>query len=241
VQRLTAGICVALALAPAAVARADDPDDPDEATAKAEARREDEQAKREEAEARNAEILASATGVKLTFRLGVRFLSAAPFSKTYESVLTAYGFDSMSAVVEGAADAGISPWRFLDLGVHTGYSFGSGGTAAGSSGGLLAFHDLEVGGFAYAIFGRKDRRRAGDFGGGVEGGAMFPFLVLNGDVSRATLPYIGPVVLARLFGDARVQTAVHVRYLVANWSNAFGSVGLPVGGFSISVGANLAL
>jgi hypothetical protein len=37
------------------------------------------------------------------------------------------------------------------------------------------------------------------------------------------------------------QTEVHVRYLVANWGDAFGSVGLPLGGFSVSVGANLSL
>jgi hypothetical protein len=171
----------------------------------------------------------------------VRFLSSSPFGNTYQSVLTAYGYNSLSAVVEGAGDVAISPWRYLDFGVHTGYSFGSGGSAGGS-GGLLTLHDVELGGFAYAIFGRTDPRRSGTFGAGVEGGAMLPFLVLRGDVQSARLPYVGPVVLARLFGGTRVQTAVHIRYLVANWSNAFsGAVGLPLGGFSLSVGVNLSL
>ena len=70
---------------------------------------------------------------------------------------------------------------------------------------------------------------------------MLPFLLLRGDVTSARLPYVGPVVLARLAGDSRVQTAIHVRYVVANWPGAFGPVGLPLGGFSISVGANLSL
>jgi hypothetical protein len=146
----------------------------------------------------------------------------------------------MSALLEGAADAGFSPWRWLDLGVHTGYAFGSAGSDRGS-GGLLTLHALDLGGFVYTIFGRSDPRRAGTFGAGVEGGAMLPFLVLRGDVTSARLPYVAPVVLARLIGDAKVQTMVQVRYLITNWSNAFGTVGLPLGGISISVGANLSL
>jgi hypothetical protein len=195
---------------------------------------------REAARAKDEAMIARAKGVKLTFRVGVRFLQSSPFSKTYANVLEAYGYNSMAALVEGAADVAVSPWRYLDLGVHTGYAFGSGGTSGGS-GGTLTFHELEVGGFAYTIFGRTDERRAGTFGVGAEGGAMFPFLILRGDVSRTSVPYVGPVLLARLFGDARVQTAVHVRYLVANWAGAFNGVGMPLGGFSISLGANLAL
>jgi hypothetical protein len=179
--------------------------------------------------------------VKLGFRLGVRFLATAPFSHVYQHVLTAYGYNSLSALVEGAGDVAISPWRYLDIGLHTGYAFGTAGTAGGSSG-LMTLHDVEIGGFAYGIIGRSDVRRPGTFGFGVEGGAMFPFLVLRGDVSRAGLPYIAPVVLARLFGNARLQTAINVRYLVTNWSNVFsGGVNLPLGGFSISIGANVSL
>jgi hypothetical protein len=199
-----------------------------------------------DAEARDADLakdeaaFARAKGVKLTFRLGVRFLQSSPFSKTYTNVLAAYGYTSMAALVEGAADVAVSPWRYIDVGVHTGYAFGSGGTSGGS-GGMLSLHELEVGGFAYTIFGRTDVRKAGTFGVGAEGGGMFPFMILRGDVSRTSVPYVGPVLLARLFGDTRVQTAVHVRYLVANWPGAFNGVGLPLGGFSISVGANLSL
>lgn len=192
------------------------------------------------AEAKDAAHVARAKGYKLTFRLGVRFLQTAPFSKVYQHVLTGYGYGSMSAIVEGAADVAVSPWRWLDMGVHTGYAFGSAGTSGGS-GGLLSLHAVELGGFAYAVFGRSDRRRPGTIGAGVEGGAMLPFLVLRGDVTSARLPYIGPVLLARLAGDARVQTTVHLRYLVANWSNAFGTVGLPLGGFSLGGGVNLSL
>jgi hypothetical protein len=213
----------------------------DDDEAKEQEKRAVEAERKSEEEAKDAELVARAKGVKLTFRLGVRFLSSAPFSKTYQNVLTAYGYNSLSALVEGAADVAWSPWRFIDLGVHTGYGFGDGGSTGGS-GGTLTLHDLELGGFAYAIIGRNDLRRAGPFGVGVEGGAMFPFLVLRGDVESARIPYVGPVLLARLLGDARVQTAIHLRYVIANWSNAFaGGVGLPLGGFSISVGANLSL
>jgi hypothetical protein len=232
-----AALALAASLAPAA-ARAEEPEEP---RGDDEAARETEAAKVAEAEAKAAADEASAKGIKLTFRLGVRFLQTAPFSKVYQNVLTAYGYGSMSAIVEGAADAAVSPWRWLDLGVHTGYAFGSAGSTPGGSGGLLMLHELEVGGFLYGIYGRSDRRRPGTLGAGVEGGAMFPFLVLRGDATSARVPYIGPVLLARLLGDSRVQTAIHVRWLAANWSNAFGNVGLPLGGFSISVGANLTL
>jgi hypothetical protein len=106
---------------------------------------------------------------------------------------------------------------------------------------MLTLHVFEVGGFACAIFGRTDPRKSGYFGAGVEGGAMFPFLLLRGEATESTQPYIGPVLLARLLGGQRVQTTINLRYLVANWSNAFGSVNLPLGGFSLSVGANLSL
>ena len=188
----------------------------------------------------DAAHVAAAKGVKLSFRLGVRFLQTAPFSKVYQHVLTGYGYGSMSALVEGAADAAVSPSRWIDLGLHTGYSFGSGGSSGGS-GGTLTLHTAELGGFAYVIFGRSDRRRSGTLGAGVEGGAMLPFMVLRGDVTSGRLPYVGPVVLARLAGDAKVQTTLQVRYLIANWSNAFGTVGLPLGGFTISGGVNLSL
>jgi hypothetical protein len=198
---------------------------------------------RSAAEARakaDAAHIARAKGVKLSFRLGVRFLETAPFSKVYEHVLGAYGYGSMSALVEGAADAGFSPWRWMDLGVHTGYAFGSAGSSGGS-GGLLMLHELEVGGYALTVFGRSDYRRAGAFAAGVEGGAMFPFLLLRGDTTSAQVPYVAPVLVARLIGDAKIQTIVQARYLVANWGNAFGTVGLPLGGLSISIGANLSL
>jgi hypothetical protein len=220
----------------AGAARADDLDEskaPEDARAAEEAKAAE--------DAKEAAVYERAKGVKLSFRLGVRFLGSSPFSHVYQHVLTAYGYNSLSAVVEGVGDVAISPWRWIDLGVHTGYAFGSGGSAGGSSG-LLTLHEIELAGFAYAIFGRTDPRRPGTFGVGAEGGVMFPFLVLRGDVSHASLPYGGPVLLARLVGNARVQTAIQVKYLIANWSNVFGgAVGLPLGGFSISVGANLSL
>jgi hypothetical protein len=201
--------------------------------------------KADDARAEDDARAAANKGVKLSFRLGVRFLQTAPFSQAYQNVLSAYGFTPMSAIVEAAADAGGSPASWLDVGVHTGYAFGSGGVASGSSGGALMLQSVEVGGFAYGILGRTDRRRPGTFGFGVEGGAMLPFLLLHGDVTSARLPYIAPVVLARLSGDSRIQTAIHVRYLIANWGDAFGpagaAVGLPLGGFSVSIGANLSL
>jgi len=237
--QLAAGLLAAGLLA-AAIPRAARAEEPDDARG-GEAEREAEQARAAEAEARAAEAEANAKGIKLTFRLGVRFLQTAPFSKVYQNVLTAYGYGSMSAIVEGAADAAVSPSRWIDMGVHAGYAFGSAGSTPGGSGGLLMLHEAEVGGFVYGIYGRSDRRRPGTFGAGVEGGALFPFLVLRGDATSARLPYVGPVLLARLLGDSRVQTAIHVRWLVANWNNAFGTVGLPLGGFSISVGANLSL
>jgi hypothetical protein len=203
--------------------------DPDEARAADEAKREEE-----------ARYVAAAKGVKLSFRLGVRFLQTAPFSKVYQHVLNGYGYGSMSAILESAADVAVSPWRWIDLGFHAGYDFGSAGTSGGS-GGLMTLHVAELGGFAYFVYGRDDRRRPGTIAGGVEGGAMLPFLVLRGDATSARLPYIGPVVLLRLLGDAKVQPTVQVRYVVANWGNAFGTVGLPLGGFSISAGANLSL
>lgn len=212
----------------------------DETRAEDDPRADDAKTEREAKAAADAAHLAAAKGVKLTFRLGVRFLQTAPFSKVYQHVLTGYGYGSMSAIVEGGADVAVSPWRWLDLGVHTGYSFGSAGSSGGS-GGVLTLHAVELGGFACAIFGRNDRRKPGTLGVGVEGGAMLPFLILRGDVESARLPYIGPVILARLAGDARIQTAVHVRYLVASWNDLFGSVGLPLGGFSISGGVNLSL
>ncbi len=197
-------------------------------------------AKSEDAKADDEARVAANKGIKLSFRLGVRFLQTAPFSQVYQTVLGAYGFTPMSAIVEAAADAAVSPASWLDVGVHTGYAFGSGGTAD-PSGGLLTLHEVEVGGFAYGILGRKDRRRPGTLGFGAEGGVMLPFLVLRGDVTSARLPYVAPVVLARLSGDSRLQTAIQVRYLIANWSHAFGPVGLPLGGFSVSVGANFSL
>ena len=197
-------------------------------------------AKSEDTKAEDDARAAANKGIKLSFRLGVRFLQTAPFSQVYQTVLSAYGYTSMSAIVEAAADAAVSPASWLDLGVHTGYAFGSGGSTGGS-GGVLTLQEAEVGGFAYGILGRKDRRRPGTLGFGAEGGVMLPFLVLRGDVTSARLPYVGPVVLARLSGDSRIQTAIHVRYLIADWSHAFGPVGLPLGGFSVSVGANLSL
>jgi hypothetical protein len=191
----------------------------------------DDDAKGEDTKAEDDARAAANKGIKLSFRLGVRFLQTAPFSQVYQTVLSAYGYTSMSAIVEAAADAAVSPASWLDLGVHTGYAFGSGGSTGGS-GGVLTLQEAEVGGFAYG---------PGTLGFGVEGGAMLPFLVLRGDVTSARLPYVGPVVLARLSGDSRIQTAIHVRYLIADWSHAFGPVGLPLGGFSVSVGANLSL
>ena len=236
-QRLTASAALLLALSFAGAAQAQEIlDEAQEETPRA-------PHARAAAEARakaDAEHIAQAKGVKLAFRLGVRFLETAPFSKVYEHVLNGYGYGSMSAMVEGSADAGISPWRWMDIGVHTGYAFGSAGTSGGV-GGLLTLHEVEVGGYALVIFGRSDPRRAGTFGAGVEGGGMFPFLLLRGDTSSARLPYVAPVLMARLIGDAKVQTTVQVRYLVANWGNAFGTVGLPLGGLSVSVGANLSL
>jgi hypothetical protein len=232
VGALLAGALLAGAVHPAHAQEPDDGKAEDEAKA-AEERRAEEEAKTAQAEA-------NAKGVKLTFRLGVRFLQTAPFSKTYQNVLSAYGYGSMSAILEGAADAAISPWTWLDLGVHGGYAFGSAGSA-GAAGSLLTLHEAEVGGFVYGIFGRRDRRRPGSIGAGVEGGAMFPFLLLRGQATTASLPYVAPVVLLRLPGSSTVQTAIHVRYLIANWSDAFGAVGLPLGGFSISIGANLSL
>jgi hypothetical protein len=231
VKRTTPVVLGALLAAAPGAARAQDREakDPDEARAADEAKREEE-----------ARYVAGSKGVKLTFRLGVRFLQTAPFNKVYQHVLTAYGYGSMSAILEGAADVAASPWRWIDLGFHAGYGFGSAGSSGGS-GGLLTLHAAELGGFVYGVYGRDDRRRPGTIAAGVEGGAMLPFLLLRGDVTSARLPYIGPVVLARLAGDAKVQPTVQVRYLVANWSNAFGMVGLPLGGFSVSVGANLSL
>jgi hypothetical protein len=213
----------------------------DEATRGGDAKAEATHADEEDARAaEDAEAERVAKGVKLTFRLGVRFLSTSPFSKVYQNVLSAYGYGSMSALVEGAADAALSPFRWLDLGVHTGYGFGSAGTSGGS-GGLLTLHSAELGGFAYGIFGRSDRRLPGTLGAGVEGGTELPFLVLRGQWTNAVLPYVAPVVLARLRVSSGVQTAIHVRYLIANWGDGFGKVGLPLGGFSVSVGANLSL
>jgi hypothetical protein len=230
-KRAAPALLGALLVAAPKVARAEDPEpkDPDEIKAADEAKREEE-----------ARYFAAAKGVKLSFRLGVRFLQTAPFSKVYQHVLTGYGYGSMSAILDSAVDVAVSPWRWIDLGFHAGYDFGSAGTSGGS-GGLLTLHVAELGGFALFVYGREDRRRPGTIAGGVEGGAMLPFLLLRGDVTSARLPYIGPVILARLPGDARVQPTVQVRYLVANWSNAFGAVGLPLGGFSISAGANLSL
>ncbi len=225
-----------LLVASARAARAAEPDDDEAAREKADAAKVEAEQAKAEVEAR----FARAVGIKLGFRLGVRFLQSAPFSKTYVNVLGAYGYGTLSALLEAAGDVGVSPASWLDLGVHTGYAFGNGGTSGGS-GGLLTLHVLEVGGFACGIFGRSDRRRAGNYGVGVEGGVMAPILLLRGDATSARLPYVGPVLLARFFGDSTVQTAVHVRYLVANWGDAFGSVGLPLGGFSVSVGANLSL
>jgi hypothetical protein len=229
-----AAVALAAMTSPARTAHAEEPDEP-----KPEEAKPSEEARAAE-DAKDLELVEHAKGVKLGFRLGVRFLASSPFSHVYQHVLTAYGYNSLSALVEGAGDVAISPWRFLDIGLHTGYAFGTAGSAGGS-GGVLTLHELEVGGFACAIFGRTDLRRAGTFGAGVEGGAAFPFLVLRGDVSRSGLPYIAPVLLARLIGNARVQTAIHVRYIIANWSNVLGPVNLPLGGFSISVGANLSL
>jgi hypothetical protein len=234
--RLSTPLLVAalLAATPRA-ARAEEPAEPDD-----DAKAEEAKAAAEAKAAEEARAEKNAKGVKLTFRLGVRFLQSAPFSKVYQNVLTAYGYGSMSALLEGAADVAVSPFSWLDLGFHGGYGFGNGGSSGGS-GGVLTLHTFEVGGFACGIFGRSDRRRAGTFGVGVEGGAELPFLLLRGEATSARLPYVGPVLLARLLGDSTVQTAVHVRYLVTNWSDAFGTVGLPLGGFSVSVGANLSL
>jgi hypothetical protein len=237
VKLLAPALAAAITATAPRAARAGEPGSDDDD--KAEKSKADE-AKAEEERAAEEARLERAKGVKVTFRLGVRFLQSAPFSKVYENVLTAYGYGSMSALLEAAGDVAVSPASWLDLGVHTGYAFGNGGSDGGS-GGLLTLHVLEVGGFACGILGRSDRRRAGNFGFGVEGGAMVPFLLLRGEATTARLPYVGPVLLGRFFGSGMVQTAVHVRYLVANWSDAFGSVGLPLGGFSVSVGANLSL
>ncbi len=237
-NRLAPALAAALLATLPRPARAADPDADDRDDGKSESRIDE--TKAAEAKAEDEARLARAKGIKLTFRLGVRFLQSAPFSKVYQNILAAYGYGSMSALLEAAGDVGVSPASWLDLGVHTGYAFGNGGSAGGS-GGLLTLHVLEVGGFAYGIIGRSDRRRPGNFGFGAEGGAMIPFLALRGDATTARLPYVGPVLLGRFFGAGAVQTAVHIRYLVANWSNAFGTVGMPLGGFSISVGANLSL
>jgi hypothetical protein len=230
-------LAVALLLASPRAARAEEID---EATRGGDTKEETARAEEAARAAEDAEVVRTAKGIKLTLRLGVRFLSTAPFSKLYQSVLSAYGYGSMSALVEGAADAALSPWSWLDCGVHAGYGFGSAGTSGGS-GGLLTLHSVELGGFAYGIFGRSDRRRPGTLGAGVEGGAELPFLVLRGQWTNAALPYVAPVVLARLRASSGVETAIQVRYVIANWGDAFGKVGLPLGGFSVSVGANFSL
>jgi hypothetical protein len=181
-------------------------------------------------------------GIKLAFRIGTRSLGTSPFGKTYGNILSEYGYDALSPLLEVAADVAVSPSRHLDLGVHTGYSFASAGSVSGGS--ALDLHAIELGAFAYAVFGRADRRLPGYFCAGVEGGAMFPFLVVNGTAAGGQVPYIGPTVLVHLWDESTprpVQAVIQLRYLIADWPDAFGKVGLPLGGLSLSVGAHLTL
>jgi hypothetical protein len=177
---------------------------------------------------------------QLTFRLGPRFAQLAPFSHTYSNVLTAYGYGPMSAFVEGSADAAYRFVQHLELGAHAGYMFGSAGSDGGS-GGLLTLHTIELGGVVHGVFFRGQYPWAGGLGFGAEGGIEIPFLLLRGHATSAPVPYAGPSIFARFSDDPAVQPVVHVRYLVSNWPDAFGKVGLPLGGLSITVGANLSL
>lgn len=163
--------------------------------------------------------------------------------ETYTNVLTAYGYKPMFVLLETAVDVAVSPSRWLDVGVHNGYVLGSAGAGSGS-GGALNLHTLELGGFAQIIFGRDDRRRPGYFGAGVEVGAMLPFLVVHGEANGGQVPYVAPVLLLRMWDETvytPIQAVIQLRYLVANWSDALGKVGLPLGGLSFSIGANLSL
>jgi hypothetical protein len=178
--------------------------------------------------------------VQLSFLIGPRFAQLAPFSHLYSNVLTAYGYGPMSAFFEVSADAGYRFVDHLEIAAHTGYLFGSAGTSGGG-GSLLTLHTIELGGAVHGVFFRGQSPWTGGLGFGVEGGVEIPFLLLRGHATSAPIPYAGPSILARFSDDAVVQPAVHVRYLVSNWSDAFGKVGLPLGGLSITVGANLSL
>ena len=149
----------------------------------------------------------------------------------------------MIMLLEAAVDVAVSPSRWVDLGAHGGYTFGSAGSGRGA-GGALSLHTLELGGFAHAIFGRSDRRLPGYFGAGIEAGAMLPFPALHGEATGGRVPYVAPVVLVHLWDESMhtpISAVLQLRYLVADWSDAFGKVGLPLGGLSFSVGGHLSL
>jgi hypothetical protein len=168
--------------------------------------------------------------------IGPRVTSIAPFDQTYSHVLSAYGYGSLSPQFEVSLNGGYSLARFLDVGVHAGYLLGSGGSNSG-----LFLNELELGGFAAAMFWRGNPTWAGGMGVGVEGGIEAPFLTLHGYTTSERTSYVGPIIFARLGDDRRVQPTIHLRYLASDWGSAIGGFGLPLGGLSITVGGNLSL
>jgi hypothetical protein len=179
--------------------------------------------------------------VQLTFRFGARFAQLAPFSHVYSNVLAAYGYGPMTAFLETSADAAYTFVQRVELGAHAGYLFASGGSDGGS-GGLLTLHTLELGGTVHVLFFRGQYPWAGGIGFGAEGGVEIPFLLLRGQATTAPVPYGGPSIFARFSDDPAVQPVVHLRYIISNWPDAFANkVGMPLGGLSITLGANLSL
>ena len=173
---------------------------------------------------------------QLSALLGARFSSLAPFDATYAHILAAYGFGALSPQFEVSLNGAYSLARSLDVGIHLGYLLGSGG-----SGASLFLNKLEVGGFAAATFWRDNPRWAGGIGFGVEAGLEAPFLTLNGNTTGARVPYVGPLLIARLGSIPGVLPVLHVRYIVSDWVSAFGKYGLPLGGLSVTVGGSLPL
>lgn len=174
----------------------------------------------------------------LSLRAGPRFAQLAPYSHRYQNLLGAYGYGPMPAFLEASVDGAIMPVRWLDFGLHTGYLFGSAGSSGGA-GGALSLHTFELGGFARGFVSGVAAGPIAGIGFGAEAGVDFPFLTLRGQVTRARVPYGGPVVWLRFGDKGLVQPVAYIRYLIADWGDAFGKTGLPLGGLSLTVGANI--
>jgi hypothetical protein len=180
--------------------------------------------------------------VQLTLTVGTRLLWLSPFSDAYEPVLEAYGYGTFQPNLDVSLEAAYSVRRFLDLGVHAGYLFGSAGSSGAPDESALSLHVIELGAFAHGFLGHFAPEMTGGIGLGVEGGVSFPMLALRGELTGRATYHVGPSFVMLMSDNYILHPAVRLRFLFSNFEDALaGEIDVPIGGLSMTFGANLAL